>query len=285
MTYSTLISTAELAEKLSDPDWAIVDCRFSLDGTERGRRDYLAAHIPGALYAHLDGDLSSPILPGVSGRHPLPGVETFAQTLGNWGIGPGVQVVAYDDFDGAIAARLWWMLRWLGHEEVAVLDGGWPLWKKEGRPTLSGSEFRSARQFVPRLRPEMVADVEDVEAERNDPDGRLFDSRSAERYRGENETIDPVAGHISGAVSVPYADNLGPDGLFLSPAILKARFELLLKEKSPQEAIFYCGSGVSAAHNLLAMTHAGLGDSKLYVGSWSEWITDPSRAIATGSRS
>ena len=278
--YTTLISAAELAEHLGDPAWVIVDCRFSLDDTERGRRDYRVAHIPGALYAHLDEDLSGPVIAGQTGRHPLPDIKTFAQTLGEWGIGEGIQVVAYDDSTGGIAARLWWMLCWLGHEAVAVLDGGWAQWSNAGLPARDGLERSAERVFIARPRPELVVDTTIVEAMSQDRSAMLFDSRTADRYRGENETIDPVAGHIPGAICAPYPDNVGPDGLFLPKETLKTRFETLLGETPADQAAFYCGSGVTAAHNLLAMAHAGLGDGRLYAGSWSEWITDPARPVA-----
>jgi len=283
--HSTLIDPEVLATRLADPGWAVVDCRFTLTDPARGERDYLAAHIPGAVYAHLDRDLAGPVVPGRTGRHPLPDVAAFAGTLGRWGIGPGVQVVAYDDAGGAIAARLWWLLRWLGHGAAAVLDGGWQAWAAAGRPARSGREARPARVFAPAPRPDLVAGAAAVERLRARPDGRLLDARAADRFRGENETIDPVPGHIPGARSVPFAANLGPDGRFKSPADLRARFEGALAGAPPDQAVVYCGSGVTAAHDLLAMAHAGLGMAKLYAGSWSEWITDPARPVATGDDS
>lgn len=282
MPFFTLISTSNLHAHLHDPNWVIVDCRFSLADTERGRRAYREAHIPGAVYAHLDDDLSGPIVPGTTGRHPLPGVNRFAQTASEWGIAEGVQVVAYDDFGGGIAARLWWMLRWLGHEAVAVLDGGWPAWQRDGLPVRDGDEARPSRTFVPRPHPEWIVNAEEVNALRTDPSCRLVDARTAERYRGEHEPIDPVAGRIPGALSAPFAGNLDADGFFLPPDALRSRFEPLLGSIPPEHAICYCGSGVTAAHNLLALMHAGLGTALLYPGSWSHWITDPNRPVATG---
>ncbi len=282
MPYQTLISVAELQQHLGNPDWAIVDCRFSLNDPDRGRRDYLAAHIPGAVYAHLDKDLAGLVVPGQTGRHPLPPVNLFVHTLSQWGIDARVQVVVYDDLGGAFAARLWWMLRWVGHDNVAVLDGGWPHWQQAGYPVRSGVEERPRRTFSARLRPELLVEVTEVAAAARGAGACVMDARSPERYRGENETIDPVAGRIPGAISAPYADNLGPDGLFLPPAELQARYEKLLGEARPAQAIVYCGSGVTAAHNLLAMAHAGLGDGRLYAGSWSEWITNRDRPITTG---
>ncbi len=284
MPYTTILSTSELAKHLDDPGWAIVDCRFWLADTERGRRDYRQAHIPGAVYAHLDEDLSGPIIRGKTGRHPLPDVDVMTQRISDWGIASGVQVVAYDDAGGSMAAaRLWWLLRWLGHAAAAVLDGGWTRWQREGRETRGGVETRSPRSFVPQPRPERVMSAAEVLAALGDPDRRLLDSRSADRYRGENETIDPVAGHIPGAICAPYADNLGRDGLFQSPEALRARFEALLGDAPAERVVFYCGSGVTAAHNVLAVAHAGLGDARLYAGSWSEWITEPDRPIQRGT--
>jgi len=280
MPYTTLLAPADGQAHLDDPDWVFVDSRFSLTDTERGRRAYREAHLPGAVYAHLDEDLCGPIVPGVTGRHPLPTVDAFAGTLSAWGIAAGVQVVAYDDAGGGIAARLWWMLRWLGHDAVAVLDGGWPAWHRLGFPTRNGDETRPPRRFMPQPRSALIADAAEVDARRTDPAYRLLDARGPERYRGEHEPIDPVAGHIPGAVSVPFAGNLDADGAFLPAEALRARFEALLGHVPPACTISYCGSGVTAAHNLLAMTHAGLGEARLYPGSWSHWITDEERPVA-----
>lgn len=282
MPYTTIVDTATLADHLADPDWAVVDCRFSLQDTELGRRSYLDAHIPGAVYAHLDADLSGPILPGQTGRHPLPAVETVAATLSAWGIDSRVQVVVYDDWGGGIAARLWWMLGWLGHEAVAVLDGGWPAWLQEGRPVQSGDESRLGRTFVPAPRPDQIATIEQVDRLRRDPARRVLDARSADRYRGENETLDPQAGHIPGAVSAPYAMNLGRDGRFLAPDVLAAHYRQLLGDVPAEQSVAHCGSGVTAAHDILALRHAGLGQAKLFVGSWSLWSSQPDRPIGTG---
>jgi thiosulfate/3-mercaptopyruvate sulfurtransferase len=282
MVYTTLISAAELNQHLGQPDWALVDCRFSLADPARGRLAYEQAHIPGAIYAHLDEDLSGPIIPDQTGRHPLPAVDFVAQTLSRWGIDASVQVVAYDDSSGSIAARLWWLLRWLGHEAVAVLDGGWPGWQSEGYPERSEVESRAGRVFTPQPQPHLLASATEVLTVRNDPAYRLLDARSADRFRGENETLDPIAGHIPGAVSAPFADNLVPDGRFRSPEELQARFQSLLGDVPPEQTIVYCGSGVTAAHNLLALAHAGRGDARLYAGSWSEWITKRDYPIEVG---
>jgi thiosulfate/3-mercaptopyruvate sulfurtransferase len=266
--FTTLVAPEDVAPHVDDPDWAIVDCRFWLDATQRGRVDYVAGHVPGAVYAHLDEDLSGPVMPGRTGRHPLPATERFAATLSRWGIDASVQVVAYDAAGGAIAARLWWMLRWLGHERVALLDGGWPRWQREGLPARTGTESRVGRTFSPRPRPALAVDAAAV------------DARGSERFRGEREPIDPVAGHIPGAVSAPFAGNLRDDGSFLSPGALRARYDALLSGVPAERVAVYCGSGVTAAHAVLALAHAGLGAARLYPGSWSEWITDPTRPVA-----
>lgn len=287
MAYHTLISTAELSAHLNDPTWVIVDCRFSLAETERGKTDYLAGHIPGAVYCHLNQDMSGSIRPGITGRHPLPPVEQLVTVFSRWGIGEGIQVVGYDDWpgaSGAVAARLWWSLRWLGHLEVAVLDGGWERWLAEGHPERSGVETNPARLFVPQVNPALLANVELVEAWRQESSYRVFDARSADRYRGENETIDPVAGHIPGAYSAPFADNMDTDGRFLPPKKLAQRFNQLFEGVPAENTAFYCGSGVTSAHNLLAVVHAGFNSPRLYVGSWSDWITDPDRPVARGER-
>lgn len=242
-------------------------------------------HVPGAVYAHMEEDLSGPGGPGKSGKHPLPSMERFAKTLSGWGIDQRVQVVAYDDSTGVSAARLWWMLRWAGHDNVAVLDGGLQRWRHEGRPVCSGAEQRPPRSFKPAPRPELNVGIDDVMVRTRDPAWKVFDSRTAERYRGEKETVYPVAGHIPGALNAPQTGNVGPDGLFRSREELRQRFESLAGNTPPERLVFYCGAGVSAAHNLLAFAYAGLGDAKLYVGSWSEWIADPARAIETGQPS
>lgn len=280
--FRTLIRTDQLAASLDQPRWRIVDCRFSLMEPARGQADYLAGHIPGAVYAHLDRDLSSPIQPRRSGRHPLPDPRRLAETLGAWGVGPQTQVVAYDDATGAIAARLWWLLRWLGHEAVAVLDGGWQAWTREGRPQSRELPAPESVRFQGQPRAELVLDAAAAATWAMNPDRRLLDAREAPRFRGEAEPIDPVAGHIPGALSAPYPANLGPDGLWLSPAELAARYRSLLGEAAAADTAVYCGSGVTAAHDLLALAHAGLGEARLYAGSWSEWITDPRRPVATG---
>ncbi len=220
MPYTTIISTEELAENLDNPQWAVIDCRFSLQNTEQGRRDYAEAHIPGAVYAHLDEDLSGPLESGKTSRHPLPEVDTFQATLSTWGIDDDTQVVVYDDWGGAIAARAWWMMRWLGHENVAVLNGGWPAWTSEERPTRSGSESRNRATFVARPRPELLADAEEVARNIESGEFMLVDARTPDRYYGIGENLDPISGHIPGAVNHFYGQNLH-EGRFLPPHELK----------------------------------------------------------------
>jgi len=262
---------------------AIVDCRHRLADPAWGAAAYAESHIPGAVFAHIDHDLSAPIVPGVTGRHPLPSPAAAAATLGGWGIDAATQVVAYDDVGGAFAARLWWLLKWLGHDAVAVLDGGWPAWLAAGRPMRGGVEHRAERTFVARPRPGMVVDADVTAAAAAGGAVRVLDARAADRFAGQNETIDPVAGHIPGAVSLPFAGGVGSDGRFLPPDVLGARFDAALAGADPAAAIVYCGSGVTAAHLVLAAAHAGRPLPRLYAGSWSEWIVDPGRGVATGA--
>ena len=282
--WTTLVDVPALAERLrADVDGiAVVDVRHRLTDPAWGAAAYAESHIAGAVFAHLDADLSAPVVPGVTGRHPLPTPEAAAATFGALGIDAGVQVVAYDDIGGAFAARLWWLLKWLGHDAAAVLDGGWPAWQAAGGPERGGIEHRRARTFVPRPRPAMVVDADATAAAAARGAPRVFDARAADRFAGQNETIDPVAGHIPGAASLPFAGNLGPDGRFLSAAALAARLDAALAGTPTEEAIVYCGSGVTAAHLVLAAAHAGRPLPRLYAGSWSEWITDPTRGVATG---
>ena len=268
MPYTTIVAAAELAAHLHDPQWVIVDCRFDLQDTAAGERRYVASHIPGAVYSHLDRDLSGARQEsGEGGRHPLPSPADLTLTFGRWGIGRGVQVVAYDDQSGHYAARLWWLLRFMGHEAVAVLDGGWPAWLAAGLPLAAGE----SDPVTPRLF-EGAPHIEWLAAgERLDVAPRLVAARAPERYRGETEPLDPVAGHIPGAVNRPYTTNWDAAGQWRPPEALLAEFLELLGDAPAEEAVFYCGSGVSACVNLLAMARAGLPLGRLYVGSWSEW--------------
>lgn len=282
MRYRTLIETSALAAHLDDPSLAIVDCRFDLKDTSAGERAYQAAHIPGAVYAHVDRDLSAPKT-GTNGRHPLPDVDTFVATLGRLGIDAGTQVVVYDQDSGGFASRLWWMLRWLGHDGVALLDGGFAKWSGEGRPTKSGVEVRPQRVFVPHVQPQMIANVSEVEGLVGKSGWRLIDARAPERFRGEVEPVDKVAGHIPGAINVPFLENLDANGTFKSPAEIAERFKKASGSTPTDHLVVYCGSGVTACQNLLALEHAGMHGAKLYPGSWSEWSSDPSRPMTKKS--
>ena len=280
--YTTLISTDELAIHLDDPDWVVVDCRFVLTDPSVGPRLYAEGHIPGAVYANLDRELAAPHIPGKTGRHPLPPMEETVATFSRWGIDDDVQVVVYDDQGGMFAGRLWWMLRLLGHSAVALLDGDMRAWQREGRPLTTEPGTREPREFVPALRSELIVTADEIMAKLGDPSVALLDARGRDRFRGENETIDPKAGHIPGAQPAPYTENVTGRGYWQRPSALAARFSALIGDRPAKDVILYCGSGVSAAHNALAMLYAGLGEARLYVGSWSEWIIDPDRPIATG---
>ncbi len=279
--YRTLVDTATLAGSLDDPAWVVVDCRFTLTDPQAGGRAYAAGHIAGARYAHLDRDLSAARSAG-SGRHPLPDPAVLAHTLGSWGIGAGTQVVVYDDSFGAMASRLWWLLRWLGHEAVALLDGGLPKWKREGRPLDAAMPVPRVARFEPHRDDRLWVDSAAVLDAVQQRDCLVIDARSEERFCGDIEPLDPVAGHVPGAVNVPFEGNLEPGGVFQEPAALRAFYLGHLGNVPPARVIQMCGSGVTACHNLLAMEHAGLPGARLYAGSWSEWITDPLRPVTTG---
>ena len=280
MSYQTIISAERLLENLNDPNWVIVDCRFDLHEPERGYQEYLESHIPGAIYAHLDNDLSGEIIPGRTGRHPLPESQAFAERLAAWGIANGIQVVAYDSNGGALAARLWWMLRWLGHDEVAVLNGDWRAWIGRGYPVEDGIIVPERREFKAVEHPEYVVEAEEIEVLRKDDNILLIDARAPQRYWGLEEPIDIRAGHIPGAVTFPYEGNLDSEGYFLEKGQLKSRFDNFLDGIPPSQVIVYCGSGVTSIHHLIAMVEAGYEMALLFPGSWSEWITDPDRPIA-----
>ena len=283
MTFTTLIDTNALAAHLADPAFAIVDCRFNLNDESWGERNYLAGHLSGAVYAHLDRDLSGAKTRN-NGRHPLPSAHNLSHTLSRFGIDSGIQVVAYDQDTGMYASRLWWLLRWMGHDAVAVLDGGFAKWTAEGLPTARGEESRSPRAFRGAPVAGMIVSVEDVAALARRTDWRLVDARAPERFRGESETIDRGAGHIPGAVNHFFKQNLAEGGTFLQPEPLRARLRQATGDVAPDHIVSYCGSGVTACQNLLALEHAGLGGAKLYPGSWSEWSSDPARPIETGSQ-
>lgn len=275
--HTTLVDGATLAARLGDPAWVVVDCRHDLADPAAGEAAYARGHIPGAVFLHLDRDLSS-AKNGRNGRHPLPDIVTLAAALGRAGIGPGVQVVAYDDCGGMMAGRLWWLLRWLGHEAVALLDGGLSAWTAAGGALSTVMPEPAARIFTPAPR-DWVLDADQVLAGLGRPDRVIVDARAPDRFRGENESIDPVGGHIPGARNRFFRDNLGPDGRFKPADQLRQEWMATLAGFAPEQVVHQCGSGVSACHNLLAMEIAGLPGARLYAGSWSEWCADPARPV------
>jgi thiosulfate/3-mercaptopyruvate sulfurtransferase len=280
--YTTLISTDELADRLSDPSLALFDIRHDLMQPERwGADEYQKAHIPGATFLHIDSDLSGP-KNGVNGRHPLPTPEAAAALFSRVGIDSTKQVVAYDQNNGVFASRLWWMLRWLGHESVAVLDGGFAKWSREGRAVTSEAVEPAATTFVVKNVAPTVNSV-GVESSLSRHTLLLVDARAPERFRGEVEPMDPVAGHIPGAVNRPASLNVTANGVFKPASALRTEYQALLGGRPHSDVVHYCGSGVTACHNILAMQIAGLPSTRLYPGSWSEWISNPDRPIARAS--
>jgi thiosulfate/3-mercaptopyruvate sulfurtransferase len=277
VSYTTRVDVATLRAHLDDPSWLVVDVRHQLADTGYGERAYAAGHIPGAVFLHCDRDLSGPMT-GSNGRHPLPDAEKLAKRLGEIGVGATTQVVVYDDAQGMIAGRLWWLLRWLGHDAVALLDGGLQAWQAAGGALTEVLPTLLAKTFVARPQDMLVA--ADYVLERIEtPQMHLVDARSADRFRGENETIDPVGGHIPGAVNRFFKDNLQPDGRFKPAAELRAEWLAVLAGALPDQVVHQCGSGVSACLNMVAMEIAGLSGSRLYAGSWSEWCADPGRPV------
>ena len=276
-----LVSTQELASQLANASIIICDCRHDLMDLEKGRRAYAEGHIPGAHFLHLDDDLSGKKT-GQNGRHPLPDVDTFAKKMGSIGIDHSKRVIAYDDAGGPYAARLWWLLRWLGHDQVAILDGGINKWLAERRAVDRTSPTARPATFAAKRKDGMTVDADFILASIKQPSAIVVDARAPERYRGDTEPIDPVAGHIPGALNRVFKNNLNADGTFKTAATLKQEFAELLKEKLSGQVVNQCGSGVTACHNLFAMEIAGLSGSKLYPGSWSEWCADPARPVARG---
>jgi len=278
--YRNLVSPSVLAAHCNESDWVILDCRFDLADPKAGQRQWNQAHIPGAVYADLERDLSAPAS-AVSGRHPLPDPLDLAERLSNWGIGLDTQVVAYDGNNGAIAARAWWLLRWLGHEHAAILDGGITGWRRAGLPLTDKVSQRVAKHFEVQLHDEMVVDANQL-TECLTRGDCVLDARTAQRFLGETEPIDAKAGHIPGAHNYPFAANLDRHGCFLPAEELRVYFDSAMQSTAPSNVICMCGSGVTACHNLLAMDIAGMHGARLYAGSWSEWSSDDQRPVATG---
>jgi thiosulfate/3-mercaptopyruvate sulfurtransferase len=284
MRLDTLVRCAELAARLDDPDWRIFDCRFDLAAPARGEQAHAETHLPDAFYAHLDRDLSDPITPQ-SGRHPLPDPDRLCDWLGGRGVSRDTQVVVYDDTGGTMAVRLWWLLRWLGHDRVAMLDGGWQAWLQAGLPVQTsppGAVEAVTFEGSPDWQQVVSTDTLNRQLQEGGDALQLMDARTAERFRGEAEPIDPVAGHIPGAMNLPLQENLNQDGSFKSKEALRTLYTWALAGRHPDSVVAMCGSGVTACHNLLAMELAGLHGGRLYAGSWSEWIRDPLRPVVTG---
>jgi len=282
--YTSLISTDELARQLSDPALVLVDCRHNLSDVDAGQRAYGASHLPGARFMHMDRDLSGERT-GSNGRHPLPDVAALSGSLSRAGIDSSKQVVAYDQNNGMWASRLWWLLRWLGHDAAAVLDGGIDKWIAEGRPTTADPPSVRAARFVA-MTPQPVVSSADILLNLSNHSSNpltIIDARAPERFRGDIEPLDPVAGHIPGAINRPYGANLTPQQTFKPAELLRAEFEAQLGGAPLSSVVHQCGSGVTACHNMLAMAVAGLPGSRLYPGSWSEWVADPTRPVARGS--
>jgi len=281
MTYQTIISVEDLNNNLSTQDWFIFDCRFLLKDPEGGLKKFNQGHIPGAQFADMDKDLASPVTPA-SGRHPLPDPNEFIKKLQFWGVNNSSQIICYDDISGAFAARMWWLLKWLGHNDVAVLDGGIDKWIASGLSIEKNVKQSAVGTFCGQANNDMWVDVEFVQKELEQNKINLLDARSRERFTAKDTKTDPVAGHVPGAMSFPFAENLSKQGVFLSADELQQRFALIVSNTDSKGVINMCGSGVTACHNLLAMSIAGLPLARLFVGSWSEWIKDKSRPVATG---
>jgi thiosulfate/3-mercaptopyruvate sulfurtransferase len=280
MAYTTLISTDAVVSHL-DSSWVVVDCRYDLRDDTWGSTQYRDGHIPGAVYASLSHDLSAPPS-GTNGRHPLPCVEALEATFGRLGIANGTQVVIYDQDAGMYASRLWWMLRYMGHDAAAVLDGGWAKWVREGRAVRTGDERRPAAVFSGQRRKDLRVIVDEVAAALGGSSVLLVDARAPERFEGRNEPLDRTPGHIPGSVNYFYRRNVTDEGVLLPVETLRRQFGELLDGRSPDQVVMYCGSGVTACQSLLAMEHVGLSGAKLYPGSWSEWSADPARPVETG---
>lgn len=283
MPLAQLITPQQLAERLGSPKLVILDCRFALEDVDYGQRSYAEGHIAGAHFADLERDLSGPVSKGKTGRHPLPDPQRLVERLREWGLDNDSEVVLYDDGPGAFAARAWWLLAWLGKSTgVAILDGGLKAWHTAGQPLSLDAPARYEGTFNGEPDTKLLIDAEHLATELASPKLTLIDARALPRFRGDVEPIDPVAGHIPGAQCAAFTDNLGEDGRFLAPEQLRQRFAEKLAGRSPEHLVAYCGSGVTACHNLFALSLAGYPLGRLYAGSWSEWINDPAHQVATG---
>lgn len=283
MDYNTIISAEELARIVNNDDVRVFDCRFALKDPQGGLKNYQAGHIPGAQFADMDTQLSS-AMTETSGRHPLPAADSFLAQLRAWGVNNSTQVIAYDDISGAFAARMWWLLRWMGHTRVAVLDGGLQKWTESGQPLSQQDAQYPSGDFSGRANMQWVLDIDTVRKELDADAITLIDARAADRYTGKDQKTDPVPGHVPGANNLPFGGNLTKQGTFAPADVIRQRFEPLVAAKSIGQVVNMCGSGVTACHNLLALEIAGYEPTRLFVGSWSQWIRDSSRPVATGDK-
>ena len=280
MEFKTIISALQLKEIIHNDNVRVFDCRFSLKDPQGGLKNYQAGHLPTAQFADMDTQLSS-AMSETSGRHPLPDPEKFLEQLNEWGISNSTQVIAYDDMSGAFAARLWWMMRWVGHENVAVLDGGMQKWSEQGHELSQESVKYPRGDFSGHANLDWLVDLETVKEGLEANKITLIDARAADRFTGKDQKTDPVPGHIPGAQNLPFGGNLTKDGVMESPETIKARFDSVIQDQAIDDVVNMCGSGVTACHNLLAQAVAGLPAAKIFIGSWSQWIRDPSRPVAT----
>ena len=280
--YKTLIKAEELVSHLEDESWLIFDCRFDLADVDKGHKSYAESHIATANYAHLDFNLSSPITPD-SGRQPMPDINKLNQWLASCGLTEHCQVVVYDSSSGAMSSRLWWLLKCLGHESVAILDGGWQAWVNQGLAVDSKLPECQASTFSADFSDHCVVTTQKVLDNLNSDEFKLIDVRANERFIGKQEPIDPVAGHIPGAINMPLTDNLDENGFFKTVAQLKEMYAPLCESTPADKQVYMCGSGVTACHSVFALSVAGFAVSRVYAGSWSEWIRDPQRPVAIGS--
>jgi thiosulfate/3-mercaptopyruvate sulfurtransferase len=281
MALAQLLDPSQLAARLGEPEMVLLDCRFALEDSQHGQRSYQLGHIPGARFADLEQDLSDPVIAGKTGRHPLPAPDRLIQRLRDWGVNNDSSIVLYDDGNGAFAARAWWLLAWLGkRDRVWLLDGGFKAWTEAGLPLSQEQPTPAQGTFSGQPDPSLVVSAEQLQARLEDPALCLLDARALPRFRGDVEPLDPVAGHIPGAQCAPFANNLDGNGRFLPADRLQAQFKAQLGTRDPADLVAYCGSGVTACHNLFALCLAGFELAPLYAGSWSEWITDPARPVA-----
>jgi thiosulfate/3-mercaptopyruvate sulfurtransferase len=278
MSYSTIISAQQLNTIISDDNVRVFDCRFSLKDSQGGLKSYQSGHLPMAQFADMDTQLSS-AMTRTSGRHPLPDASVFLAQLKAWGINKDTQVIVYDDISGAFAARLWWMMRWMGHEKVAVLDGGMQQWTQQGLALNQDKVEFAAGDFSGSANMDWLVDIDTVREQLDANKITLIDARAADRFTGKDKNIDPVPGHIPGSNNLPFGGNLTKDGMFEASDIINQRFTKIIQDQALTNVVNMCGSGVTACHNLLAQAVAGIPPTKIFIGSWSQWIKDPSRPV------